>query len=88
MPTNDTHTEQPSAAPPGRHPYNSPLYRLVEARIPREDGTPMEYIRRRRAATPPTPFYRITEELYVKTGIRVTHETCRRWLISAENPQQ
>lgn len=78
-----------STSPPANVP-DTPLYKLVSDRLGRD---PLEYIRERRAETPPMPFVRITIEMMAICNrgakneadrVYFTHEVPRRWLLASE----
>lgn len=63
---------------------DTPLYQLVAEKLGRD---PVELIRERRAETPPVPYTKIRDEIVAETGLYLTHEAPRRWLLSTQPPQ-
>ena len=76
-----TEPNSTTAAPPKPNSY---LYDLVAIGL---GSDPLAMIAELRSTEPPTTFVEISERLRAASGVRVTHETCRRWSSLLPTPE-
>lgn len=67
-----------------RGPKRTNTYVLIEEKLKQD---PVEFIRSRRGQDPPMTYAKIAREIFIKTGVDVTQELPRRWLLAADGPE-